>query len=391
MINPQLSSPVIHGSIEDLSGPARQQEAMRQYMRARAAATWNHFGAEWLSNVRANIPQIIQPTSHRFVLDAVKGLPKELIDAEQIFIFAAGPSLRRVEANVHKLKGKGIIVGTPTVLPWMRHHGLEPEWLLVNDSNSQAVIPIEGSGGAGETRLLCPPTIDRRVVKLFPKKNVYWYNSLVQGEDGTVESAQFSNFMQLLFLPREEEKDYQIPGIEAWVVQAGCCTNQAIILINWMLQSETIGAKRIVLMGADYAFWWGLARVPLYQNLKPDSEGMLPFYNKGTLVRGPSDYLTLGHPPDAMDWDGMQTCRRMVLYKRSLLLYYAATAAPLLSCSQGILTEIPYVGIGAMLNGEYPDVPGRQAIAVACSGFLDQEFPDWFPMNIPVPTQKKEE
>lgn len=380
MTNPQISNDAIYGSAEDLSGPQASKKAMLRYMLARSKATWKHFGAQWLSNTRANIPQILKSTSHRLVLDIVKRTPKELVKAEQIFMFAAGPSLRRIENQVHELKGKGIIVATPTVLPWMRHHGLEPDWLLATDSNPSSIVPI-AIDGARDIRLLCPSTIDRRLVELFPLKNVYWYNSLSQGPDGTIHSSEFSNFMQLLFTSREEE-DYKIPGIDAWVVQAGCCTNQAVILLNWMLNSKVLDAKRIILMGADYCYWRGLSRVPFYQPLEKDILGAVPFYDPGTEFREPELYRPIGHPKDAIEWDGMQSNRRMVLYKRSLLLYYGATAAPLLSCSQGILTEIPYVSIEDILSGNYPRVLSPEEIAVACSGFLDEEFPNWFPLGI---------
>ena len=340
---------------------AAQQKA-DQWMKARSQQIWKHFGPTWLNNVRKNIPQINETAANHQLEDAFKRAA-DRIDSDQVLIFAPGASLKQWEPYMKELAPKlqqaGIIIATPTVLNWLRMHGVEPTILMASDSSPLQTEPLKVAPSTGNMMLLVPPLVDRSLVKAFPRSMVYWYNSLIMDEDGGVEGLDYNEFMLMLLQP-----------LHQFIVQAGSVTNQAVIAARSAIDTGIISAQRIVLIGADYAYHGGNGRVPMPLQHGETEDGEPVWYCPV--------YPGIPVEPDSIMWDGMPTNRRMVVYKKNLLYYWWATKSPIYSCSEGILNEFPYVSLFDIADNKYPEYLNKDEMREMAYEFLEVQFPQEF-------------
>jgi len=345
-------------SKEYVGEDAGRSDQIHEYLRRRSQRIWKYFGPIWLNNVRLNIPQINETYVGHQLNDGLARAAKR-VNSEQVFVFAPGASLKQYEPFMEEIAAElpkhGLIVASPTVLPWMRRFGLEPDILVAADPNPNQADPIIKTGGPKDMLLICPPIISRELVTQFKRKNVYWYNSVIMDETGGIEDNDYSTIMLMLLKP-----------LRQFVVQAGSVTNQVVLALRSAIDSSTLNASRIVLVGADYGYWKGLARVPFYEQ-----------NDDGTWVEG--TYREAVIEPDHIEWDGMSTNRRMVLYKRSLLYFWWVSMTPIYSCSEGILHELPYVSMWDILKDQYRQYLSKDEITQIVRQFMEVDFPASFP------------
>jgi hypothetical protein len=186
--------------------------------------------------------------------------------------------------------------------------------------------------------IVCPPTVDHSITSLPNEK--YWFRLLL-GTDGTQDDPEFGwwNFIT--------HKTWD--NLSAGFVSLGCVTNMAVAMSYDFLAKRVFRGRRVVLMGADYAYWKGLSRV------SPD----------GKMKSRPLDI-------DAMEWGGFQTNARMVYYAWALYRLWRATNMPLYSMSEGILSDIPQVSFDEVLAGRYPERLTPDEIQVRTDRFFEE-------------------
>jgi hypothetical protein len=298
--------------------------------------------------------------------DGVERLPEKIRNADTVYIFASGPSLRNIEDRVSKLRNKGLIIASPTTVPWLYAHGLYPHWILSSDSQERQYHDCARVGANRFSSLIAPQSVHPSLPKYFGHKT-FWFKSLIQGEDGSIDSVEYSRIVNDL-----------LSNIDVFAVQAGCVTNQAIIISLFLMQKNLIKAKRVCLVGADYAYSGGFDRVPIYE-LVYEENGWLPTreYRK---VERPYGGRIVGYvqPPkerDGIEWEGYQTNSRMVLYKRSFIILWISTHMNIVTCSDGILHEVQHVEFDDILEGEFPEKLTDEEIDTRGLHFLHDVFP----------------
>ena len=263
----------------------------------------------WLRNMRLNAPYVEKDFTK------LPDVLEQNISADTVFVFAPGPSLSQYEGRIHEISG--LVVGTPTVVPWMLANNITPDFVVVVDTHPSMSKLLSDYKGP----IVCPPTIDHAIVSLPNEK--YWFR-LLMGTDGTQEDPEFGwwNFVT--------HKMWD--NLSAGFVSLGCVTNMAVAMSYDFLAKRVFRGRRVVLMGADYAYWKEWSRV------SPD----------GKMRPRPLEI-------DAMEWGGFQTNARMVYYAWALYRLWRATNMPLYSMSEGILKELPGVTFDEVLAGQYPD------------------------------------
>lgn len=279
----------------------------------------------WCRNMRLNAPYVEKDFTE------LPSVLQDNISADTVFVFAPGPSLSQYEGRIDKISG--LIIGTPTVVPWMLANNLTPDVVVIVDTHpSMAKLLADYKGP-----ILCPPTIDHAVCSLPNEK--YWFRLLL-GTDGSSADPEFGwwNFMV--------HKMWD--NLSAGFVSLGCVTNMAVAISYDFLAKRVFRGRRIVLMGADYAYWKDWSRV------SPD----------GKMRPRPLEI-------DAIEWAGLPTNARMVYYAWALYRLWRATNMPLYSMSEGILTEIPHVDFETVMSGKYPDRLEAEEIQERTDRFFD--------------------
>jgi hypothetical protein len=151
-------------------------------------------------------------------------LLKEAFEKQTVYIIAAGPSLDRNMLELKKVKDKGIILATGTVLKKLLKAGITPDYVMITDSGASTYKQIEGLEDTG-VPLLYLSTVYYKIPAEYP---VTGYVICQKGFDKSEAYAK--------------EKGY--PVYES----GGSVTTTALEV------SIRLGAKRIVLVGADMAY-----------------------------------------------------------------------------------------------------------------------------------------
>jgi hypothetical protein len=332
-------------------------DQVKAYLNTRASRVWRHFGPEWFGNIHDNF-NLIKELGPHHTIDALPAkLPKHRQNMETIFVFASGASLTKYEKQLRSFKDYGLIFASPTQLQYLRYCGLEPDVLFSSDSNATSQSdPVIKSGGAGNMLLTGTPFISPNLVRLFPRKNIYMYNSVIQDEKGGIKESDYSLIMLWLL-----EK-----SLPRFFVQAGCVTNQMfMIATTFMNEGMLPSVKRIVFVGADHGFWKGYARCPApeLENRAGWTEAeMVPYQETNSTI----------------EWEGMMSDRRMVLYKRSALIFYQALKPPVYDMSDGIFHEFPKVEFANIVDDVWPDQPTAEEINERVTSFMVDVFPSKF-------------
>lgn len=220
---------------------------------------------------------------------------------DTVVLFASGASLSQYAGKLKGINGNATVVATPSNVEWLKSQGVDIDLVVVMDSHPYMGKWISDYYG---------PVIASTVVDASVSAHrASFYKLYIEGE-GMWNAIQ--NFM--------------FPHVAAgYPAEFGCVTNVAFALICDM------SGKRVVLAGADYGYWKGYARV--------------------------ADKLQKADLRDTFKVHGVPTKYEMFLYKDALLRIWSKVAnrVPVYSMSEGIVDEIPTVGLQDVLQGNWPE------------------------------------
>ena len=262
---------------------------------------------------------------------------------DTIIIVNPGASMKLYEDRLHELSEVATICTVPTALPWTFKQGLEPDFCVVADSSiSQHLLLKEV---AHEAKVLASTTSWPEIGDLH---DTYWWTPIldIKSAEKEIDPAQpmtQGGMMELI--------DICTQGFDIdldWRAQSlGCVSNIAVLIAQNLRARGISNAKRIVLLGADYAGWGGYERCPMWTPEWP------PIQNRDEWI----------------EWDDTITSPQMITYKLTLLRLWGGTLAPIYTMSHGILHEFPRVEFDDVMNERYPDYIAKKEIHERCEAY----------------------
>lgn len=291
-------------------------------------------GPRWANNMGANWQYVKK--DHE---DVTAGFA-EWVTQSNVVIFASGASLSRYNGQINKLNENSIIVATPTNVPWLIHEGVRIDFVVIADSHPSMMEKLKDYDGP----IVCPPTVDKSIGEA--KNQKFWFKLLMgNGQKDDPTYGIWNLMMHGMF-----------PDIKSgYLAEHACVTNLALAIVGYFMYSRKLLGKRIILAGADYAYWKDWARIDV--KLRPR----------------PMDI-------DLMDWEGYQTNARMVVYKDRLLNIWAQIQGiPLYSMSEGIIHEIPQITLENVLSDEYPARPLEEEVTKRIKEFRGKFLAEFGP------------
>lgn len=276
-------------------------------------------GPRWAKNMAINYPHVKKPYS-----DVVEMFP-EIVTQRNVMIFASGPSLSRYEGKLHKLNDIAVVIASPTNIPWLIDQGVRVDMCVVVDSHAGMWQKIKG---VYEGPIVCPPTVHPGINDL--PNPVYWFKLLMG--TGQSDDPQFGLWNLIMNGIFGDKLQY------GFLASAACVTNMAFLIASDFLFQRIFIGDKIILAGADYAYWKGFSRIENPLRPRPNEV-------------------------DLMEWEGMPTNARMVVYKYALYqAWMKVVGLPVYSMSDGILSEITNVTLDQILNDDFPKYPEPQEL-----------------------------
>lgn len=265
---------------------------------------------------------------------------------DTIIIVNPGASMKLYEDRLHELSEVATICTVPTALPWTFKQGLEPDFCVVADSSISQYLLLKEV--AHEAKVLASTT---SFPDIGDEHDTYWWTPIMDittamkpKEIDANEPLGQGSMMQMI--------DLFTQGFDIdldWRAQSlGCVSNLAVLIAQNLRARGISNAKRIVLLGADYAAWEGYERAPMWTPEWP-------------LVKNLKEWI---------EWDDTITSPQMITYKLSLLRLWQGTLAPIYTMSHGILHEFPRVEFDDVMNETYPDYIAKKEINERCEAYF---------------------
>ena len=311
----------------------------------------------WLMNTSQNLTTVYGPnawdiladlkgeqetnTALRAEVNQIQDLGYMRKNVDTVFILAPGASLSMYQDMLPALESRGYVLVSPTVMPWLGHQtGAWPDGVVVVDGNPASVEYARMSGIAENSGavLMMTPEAPPQMPVVFGRERTYWFRTSIPGPHGEPDWEPYAVFQGLL-----------CQVIKTRIVQLGCVTNMMVALALALRDYAGWQFKRIVLVGADYGYWNGLARVPF-----DGSNKLQPFDPENR-----SNFLMPSLMNPGLE---MWTDRRMARYKASLMLVWMQSKEPIYSMSHGILDELPQVTADNVLADAYPEYPNEKEV-----------------------------
>lgn len=281
----------------------------------------------WMRNIRRN-SCIIERYYHSHhgtinIHDIASRFSSPLTD--QTLILASGYSLLQSEHYVSTFPG--LIIATPTNLPWCLKIGRVPHVVLISDPNDAVAVQLECVNDLlPTTNFIVPTTVSTTVLQLLEDHQctIYFYNPFVADPTGNIKNQPFNEYLNYLFADL---------GI-GYLIQVGCVTNSAVLLADRIINPSI---KAIYLVGADYSFTDdNHSRVPMYH------------YNRDAIQNAhlwtevPGEPTPQGHYEHPLYH--VRVTDALIAYKRTLMTLWYSGKFPLAVVNpKGILRELPYI------------------------------------------------
>jgi len=275
---------------------------------------------------------------------------------DTLIIVNPGASMKLYEERLHELSEVATICTVPTALPWSFRQGLEPDFCVVADSSvSQRLLLNEV---AHEAKVLAATTVHPDI---GDENDTYWWTPILD-VDTTLEPKEMDVGEAVDQTTAMQLMDLCMMGFDLdldWRAQSlGCVSNMAVLIAQNLRARGISNAKRIVLLGADYAGWGGYERCPMWGDEWP-------------LLKNMEEWIP---------WDDTLTSPQMITYKLTLLRLWMGTLAPIYTMSHGILREFPRVEFDDVMNENYPDYITKKEINERCEAYFTHYAYD-FPLE----------
>lgn len=256
-------------------------------------------------------------------------------------VVGSGPSLD--DAFPELQNWKGAIFCSTSQLNILARWDIVPDYCVLIDCDPHMFELIEHHDE--RTALITHPQIPREYLERWRGK-VYFFRLYDPGD-------QFSTkYLPMIYAGLHDEpgKDR---GIGAYVMNAGNVVNTCLPI------AVELGYRPLFLMGYDLGY--------------PDNQYRFTNWQKnGTgWEKLPDPGIPEGRPTMAGN-NGVTTDELGCFYKQSFMIYYGATGSPVISCSRGILSEVPYQPAKEVIarQGQGFPLPDPQETYRKCQAYL---------------------
>lgn len=298
---------------------------------------------KWMRNYRANSTLmdtgVIKVRNVEELFDHVK--PKNRIP----LIFAAGPTLNHYKDRLNRIdRQKYLIVCGPTTASFLYAAQCPPHMILVSDDNPDQRKFLERAAVSSPVIVSPMSHPDITSYELAP---VYWFHQYLQDNKQGVDHL-LNKISQSMF-----------PEIKHFVVQAGCVTNQAILLVDLAIRQKWIEDSPIILAGADFGYpEKGTFRVAKYELVRKALSKKIDY------ARVKDDEQNQIFPTErVVTVNGIKTSTQMSNYKTSLYMIWQMMPRLLYrTMDKGILGEIPEYSFQDLVEGKKPEPYDRSVI-----------------------------
>ena len=220
-------------------------------------------------------------------------------------ILGSGSSLNKL-APVLK-DWKGAIFCSSSQLDWLTYYKVRPTYVTIIDADPTQGFLIDNFDSEG-IPLLTHPCIDKYILDHW-KGPIFFFRMNDPGD------PWFGDFLPMMFAVINEAKNW---GIHSYVLNSGCVVNTNLAI------AQFLGYFPIFLCGVDFG---GLR----FENMK---------LKDGQWVKDPSPPMDVNYMLSTGN-NGVITHKVQIFYKYSLMVLYGLDAPQLISCSDGILSELP--------------------------------------------------
>lgn len=319
---------------EEVKGPdirAFVQGSSNEVVRHNAALL-EHYLPTWMSNVRKNtevINTLMAEGGHN-----VSEVPIEK-DITTIFLIGSGPSLDEQLESLKRYGTKYLIIASNSNYSNLVANGIYPDIVLATDSSEEVAEQLWFimEHNRKKTRLITTVTVDPQTIEAF-YPNVYFFKSFFQDGEGGVRTP-YNHFINNLF-----------DNIDDFLTQAGCVTNQALILIDSLKRNKRLeGTEQIVCLGCDYSYTNDVYRCMRYKEVKEGVFEKLPPTSLEAEEEFAVDKRTL------VRHQGVLTNPQMLRYKRSFYTVWTYLNLPLFRIGPSILDAVPEISWQTFLKG----------------------------------------
>lgn len=213
---------------------------------------------------------------------------------------------------------KGALFSSPSTARILDHWAADPTFIMAVDTSEDVAEKLRGPEYT-DTALLTHPCSDPKTIRAWKGEKYYFRMNELEGE----------------FIPNVLGLVY--PWIKASLLNAGCFANTAIMV------AHTMGFSPIYLVGVDFGF-------PIDETGKP-RERFRDVDLKAKYVYKWKPIMYADTSKNEMVEDcGIWTTETNLFYKRALMGIYKHYLPNLISCSKGILRELPFVPAEEVIN-----------------------------------------
>lgn len=249
-------------------------------------------------------------------------LPKK--PGTPVLILGSGPSLDDIVPHLKDWKGD--IMCSTSQLAMLKQIGVEPTYLTLIDCDPAMLYLVRDYDIPNpKTIFITHPQVPREYIEMW-KGDVYFFRMLDPGDDYSTK------FLELAYgwMNQEKDKNYRIGS---YVLNSGNVVNTMIPI------AQQLGYSPIFLCGYDLGYPGEMRRCSTFD--KKDGEW----------VYAPPQPL----PPERPVFkgnNGVTTDELGSFYKYSFMILYGLGCPQIISCSRGILSELPYVAAEEVVKAQ---------------------------------------
>ena len=240
-----------------------------------------------------------------------------------ILIIGSGPSLTKCLPTLKEWKGE-IMVSTSqasTCVYW----GKEPDYIVALDPDSHWDEIIVDTWEGRNSTLLLHPGVSWELVSTWPLRMGLFRKLEPQTPFyGNTQKVGYSMIKRFFNTANQLMQIHVTPMINTEIVMLGCVLNAQIFL------AELMGYKNIYLLGADMGFPGGVSRFDKWE------------FKKTHWAESKSNMINTDSPLIIEAENGCHTEFMMLFYKKNFMSAWRLQRQNVISCSEGILYEVPY-------------------------------------------------
>lgn len=244
------------------------------------------------------------------------------LEGAPVLILGSGPSLDDMLPYLKDWKGK--IACSTSHVPLMEYMGIEPDFVFLIDADPAMVFLVKDYVRPDtKTILITHPQIPREIIEAWPEDKVYFFRMFDPGDPFSMK------YMPMMYGWLNEEKGY---AVGSYILNSGNVVNAMVPAM------QALGAGAIFLCGYDLGY--------------PEKDGKVQ-HRSSSAARVNGEWVVTPPPPLPSQEvrpityekgnNGVLCDELCYFYKYSFLILYGLGGVPVLSCSRGIVSEVPYV------------------------------------------------